>query len=182
MNLIPLNEIIKDKGLKVNTTSDLLTENETAAADHLMECIGEFLLPNKEDLKSPAHAVAFQESIRTYQKNVRIIKNGLNTIVSERITACFAPYQGAARNKAKKEKITTLIANAKNDPETRHFFNPSMVLLLAGKPRQLVTIPENWNKDQFREFFSKFENILSQYFDEDISTNVSSEYFYFLGA
>jgi hypothetical protein len=181
-NFIPMNDIIKDKGLKVITSSDLLSEDESAAADMLLRSLGEFKFPDKEDMKTPAHAIDFQKNILSFQRKVKIIKTGLNTIVSERINSCFGPYQGSARTKAKKEKITTLIENAKNDKEYFGAFNPSMVLLLAGKPRQIATIPQNWGKEQFTDFMRKFENTVEQLFDEDIAQNVSAQYFKYLDA
>jgi hypothetical protein len=181
-NFIPMNEIVKDKGLKVDTSSDLLTEDEIAAANLLMEKIGKFELPNEQDMKTSAHAIEFQKHIQDFQKKVKTIKIGIGTIVSERITACFSPYTGSARIKAKKEKITTLIANAKTDKEYFKAFNPSMVLLLVGKPRQISQIPQNWGKEQFTDFINKFEEIIDEVFDEDLGTNIAATYIRYLEA
>jgi hypothetical protein len=179
-NLIPLNEIIKDKGLKVDTSSDLLSEDEKAAAKSLLRDIGQFELPDESDFKSERHAIDFQKSIRDFQKKVKVIKIGINTIVSERITACFAPYSGSARIKAKKEKISTLIDNAKSDSVYYKAFNPSMVNLLVGRPRQITQFPEAWGNDRITGFMDNFVNLLLNDFDQVIADNIAATYFRYL--
>lgn len=180
-NLIPANEIIKDKGLKVNTESDLITENEQACANHILNAIGDFAIPPANELNTVAKAIEFQNTILNHQKRLKVIKSGLSTVISDRINACFAPYKSVGeRNRAKKEKIQTLIDNAESDPEQRDRFNPSMVFLFVGLQRRFATIPSDWSRDRYSEYMDATEALLIQHFGQNVGEAVMQEYNIFL--
>lgn len=178
--LIPKGEIIKNKGLAVTVTSDLLTESEKAAANCLKNQVGEFEFPNPDDLISFVHCEEFQKNISSFQKKLKALKTGIDTIVSERVTACFAPYKGAARTRAKKENILTLIANAKEDKETYTSFNPSMIFLLAGRSRGISFIHSEVSKEEFEKICRNFYDEVTSIFSEDIAKVCEQEYRAFL--
>jgi len=159
---VPWDEIAKEKGLKVNITSELIKEEERVFLQDLLnehKVSAESL--NFKDIKTYDQCLMFQKSIQSIQKNLKGIKQCVDTMVSERITACFAPYQGAARAKAKKIKITVLRDAAMMDKDSFHHFNPSMVLLAVGQPRLMDTIPKSWSSDQCKVYEQKVNTIFS---------------------
>jgi hypothetical protein len=160
--LIPWNEVVKEKGLSIDLSSDTLEEDEKSYIRLLIEENKmQAQLESYSGLRTLDDVLKFQGLMQKDQKALKQIKTCIDTMVSERITACFAPYQGAARQKARKIKLSILMENAKSDKDQFKHFNPTMVLIARGVPRMIDTIPASWSNEDIDSFLLKTRTIIT---------------------
>lgn len=176
--LIPWNEVVKAKGLNVDISSETLEEDEKSFLKVLIE---ESKLKaeaaNFQKIVSLDDVIAFQSDMQKDQKSLKQIKTCVDTIVSERVVACFAPYTGAQRIKAKKMPIRTLIEAAKVDKTDFKHFNPTMVLLSVSRPRMIDFIPNDWDKNRVESYIKQvYDTLYGLVHDVNIATGLTTRY------
>jgi hypothetical protein len=175
--------IINDYGLRLDLKNELITRSELAYINANLEMAGW-----KDELRLPAHdwknlndIHSFQAEVRKLQKKLKPFKNLIATLVNERVTACFSPYQGKERQKARKRRITELRDQLKGSNEYAAF-NPSMVFQLNGVPRLPPAHPEQLEQENFQKLLNETkEKLITRDLDGLLVDAILQDYYIFLG-
>jgi hypothetical protein len=146
--LIPFDQIKSAKGLSIDIKSDLITENERILVENILSLTGVSVEPKSihlNQLNSLQDIMNLVTYIGNRQKEVKSMKELVKGIVSDRVTSCYAPYTGKAREKVRKQPIRELREKIKG---TDHFraFNPTRWVSCLGVAPLPHTIT-NFNDD-----------------------------------
>jgi hypothetical protein len=111
------------------------------------------------------------------QRSLRDIKDFIKSVESDRVRACFAPYQGKNREKQRKVPIRELKERLIGDEDNMSFFNPTVVVRLANE----APMPSfRWNTAKDDEVSKRLEDLLESLrnkgFNESIITRLKDEY------
>jgi hypothetical protein len=152
--LIPLDQLSANKGLHVEFDSDVITEVEKSYIIAILRTLEINPIHRIELLKLSNDLNGIQsleEEILERQKSIKYIKDIIKSIISDRVTACFSPYEGKARDKARKIPIKELQRNLEGNDKFRAF-NPSRWFSVM----KITPLPS------FKTDLSKNENLLLQ--------------------
>jgi hypothetical protein len=180
--LIPLDQLTANKGLHVEFDSDVISEVEKSYIKAILKslAIDPVYRISIADLSSDTHGVDTLESlILTRQKSIKYIKDIIKGIISDRVTPSFSPFEGKAREKAKKTPIKELQRNLEGTERFRAF-NPSRwfsILNLTPLPALKVVLAENAN---LQLQLKTFQQALDGRVDVDVVSSIYQEYQIFL--
>jgi hypothetical protein len=131
---LPIAQIAKDKGLNLDFSSDVISDQERVLLQEIcalnsLSPVIDWELAENPTLKD---IIKLGESVALRQKAIKAIKSCVRNLESSRMTAIYAPYDKAAKKKALKIPVKSLIAEIKH---TEHYgaFNPTAVLTLVGQ-------------------------------------------------
>jgi hypothetical protein len=138
--MLSTQQVIKDKGLSVKLDSQTLLDAEKVFVEDVFSSMykvplnvysGNFTMG--DDLTRES-MVLISQGIRDRQKTLRPYKDIYKAITSDRIQAIYAPFKGAAaKKKAAKVPIKTLMTDVRTLHENVMAFNPTRFLTLIGE-------------------------------------------------
>jgi hypothetical protein len=176
--MLDINSIEKEKGTQVNSDGVLLSNFEREVINHYTKTTlkVKFEMPPIDTVKSPKDMAELHVKITERQAVVKVIKNAIKDIESERVKACFALYKGAKREKVKSTPVMELKDKIKG---TEHYraFNPSFICKILGMngiaPLQ---VKDEKSEKAYETQLEIFVSDLAKKASQPISLNFRTEY------
>jgi hypothetical protein len=153
--ILPIEQIIHDKGLTLKLDSELVTTIEhsfirkTMIEKHKVDPIIDYKISFGDNITF-TDVRSYQKEFEERQKILKELKSLYKMVTSRRVQACFSPYKGAQRKKAQKVPIRTLQEDLKETTEWGHF-NPTGWLPLIGEAPLTSSLMQSTDKESFEQ-------------------------------
>lgn len=181
--LIPPDQIAANKGLHIEFNSDVIPEVEKSYIEAILKTLeieADFNF-NLEKLSNNLDGIReLERVILDRQKSIKHIKETIKSIISDRVTACFSPFEGKAREKAKKTPIKELQRQLEGSDRFRAF-NPTRWFILV-KATPLPSFKADFAKNENLQLqMRNFQQVLEQrLISVEVVASLHQEYQVFL--
>jgi hypothetical protein len=185
--MIGKDQIDLTKGLKIDYSSEALTETERSVINHYLRihdisCESELLQDTSSGPVDIFQTMStLTKAIKARQQAIRSVKDLVKGIISSRVSSCYAPYTGRQREKVRKTPIKELINQIKGT-EHYHTFNPTRVGGLFNLPNIPAFYPVSTEEKQRQLHTEKIwlDSAKKTEMGDSLSSSILQEYQLFL--